>query len=419
MNRTVFSIIILLLALLTVPTVQARHRILSSRYQSLQVIANDDFEALPVMTLGSSDRLTVSFDELSHDYRRLTYHIEPCNPDWSANEELFESNWLKGFNDMPIDDYQNSLNTTVLYTHYRLQLPNENTRFTMSGNYRLHIIDEDADGEDVIVIELMVVEPMVRIALSATANTDVDLNQSHQQLSMSVDFNALRVTNPQEQIQTVVMQNGRDDNKKVNTPPNYTTAQGLRWEHCRGLIFDAGNEYHKYEVLDPSHTTMGLEAMTWDEQQRRYHAVPFAVEPRRNYIYDTDANGAFLIRNSDNTEIDYTSDYVWVHYRLKPFRHYTDAHVRVDGRWACGDKEDYTLQWNNDEQIYEGCVMQKLGYYNYQFILADYDGTTHMLPEEGSFYQTENRYEALVYYRGTGERSWRLVGYQEITFRLR
>jgi hypothetical protein len=50
-------------------------------------------------------------------------------------------------------------------------------------------------------------------------------------------------------------------------------------------------------------------------------------------------------------------------------------------------------------------------------LLQDPGGATHVVPEEGSFYQTENRYEALVYYRATGGRSWRLVGYQEITFR--
>ena len=61
--------------------------------------------------------------------------------------------------------------------------------------------------------------------------------------------------------------------------------------------------------------------------------------------------------------------------------------------------------------------MQKLGYYNYQFLMADLDGTTHRMPEEGSFFQTENRYEAFVYYRGTGERSWRLVGFNEITLK--
>ena len=116
----------------------AGHQILSPNFKSLQVIVNNDWMAQPVMRLGTTDVFNIGFDELSHKYHRLVYHLEPCNPDWTPTEGLFESDWLDGFNDRPIEDYENSLNTTVLYTHYRMQIPNEETRLKMSGNYRLH-----------------------------------------------------------------------------------------------------------------------------------------------------------------------------------------------------------------------------------------------------------------------------------------
>lgn len=406
----------LLLLLLLPLTAQARHQILSSDYKSLQVVLNDDFQALPVMQLGSDDVLVISFDELSHAYRRLLWHLEPCNPDWTVNDELFESDWLDGFNDRPIDDYANSLNTTVLYTHYRMQLPNGDARLKMSGNYRLRIIDDDSQS-DVIVVELRVVEPLADVQLGVTTNTDIDHNLSHQQLTLNVGFGSLRVTNAQEQIQTFVMQNGRDDNMKVNVRPNYVIAQGLRWEHNRQMIFDGGNEYHKYEVLDPSHTTMGLAHVAWDEAERRYHVFPFYAEPRRSYLYDEDADGAFVVRNSENSEVDITADYVYVHYKARPVRHYSDARIVVDGRWATEPPDTYVMEYDDADESYNAVILQKMGYYNYQLLLCDLDGTTHTLPEEGSFYQTENRYQALVYYKGSGERSWRLVGYRETKFR--
>ena len=73
------------------------------------------------------------------------------------------------------------------------------------------------------------------------------------------------------------MQNGREDNLKENIRPTHITPQGLRWEHSRPLIFEAGNEYHKFEVLDVSHATMGLERIVWDGE--RYQAFPFANTP--------------------------------------------------------------------------------------------------------------------------------------------
>jgi len=397
--------------------VMAKHQILTPNVKSLEVRLNNDFILQPVMQLGTSDVLTIDFDELSHNYHRFVYHLEPCNPDWSPTEGLFDSDWMEGFNDEPIEDYQNSLNTTVLYTHYHMQLPNEQTRLTMSGNYRLHIIDEDDDRREVICVEFRIVEPLVNVGVGATTNTDVDFQQSHQQVNMTVNLNSLQVTNLEEQLQTFVMQNGREDNMKVNVRPNYVTPRSLKWEHNRQLIFEAGNEYHKFEVLDPSHTTMGLGHVAWDEDERRYHVFPFYCQPVRNYLYDEDANGAFIVRNSDNYEIDRTSDYVYVHYKLVPARHYADARVYVDGRWTIESPETYTMTYDEEDQSYNAVIMQKLGYYNYQLLMEDFDGTTHRVPEEGSFYQTENSYQALVYYKGTGARSWRLVGYQEIIFR--
>ena len=414
MKKIIKLLCTLLALLLPATAVFAGHRLLAPNFKSLQVVLNDDWRALPVMKLGSDDVLHIGFDELSHNVHRLVYHLEPCNPDWTPCEGLFESDWLEGFNDRPIEDYEKSLNTTVLYTHYSMQLPNDDTRLRMSGNYRLHIIDEDDDDRAVAIVELRVVEPVADMSIGVTTNTDVDLNVSHQQLSMNLRYGPLRVVNATEQIQTIVMQNGREDNMKVNVRPNYVTTQGMQWEHNRQLIFDAGNEYRKFEVLDPSHPTFGLAHMTWDESTRTFHAVPFVAEPRRSYIYDEDADGAFVLRNEDrDDEAPFISDYVYVHYKARPVRHYTDARIVVDGRWAVEPMENYVMTYDETDQSYNVVVMQKLGYYNYQLLMVDLDGTTHTLPEEGSFFQTENRYQAFVYYREVGGRSWRLVAFCE------
>ena len=406
------KVLLILLLFGTTLTGSAWHYVTAPNIKGLQVITGDDFEALPILTLGSGERMTIGFDELSHEYHRFTYQLEPCNPDWTPTEGLFESDWLVGFNNLPIEDYENSLNTTTLYTHYELTFPNRECRPKMSGNYRLHILDEDA--EEALTVEFRVVEPLMRVGLSATTNTDLGLNTQYQQVAMTVNYENLRVTQPAEQIQTIVMQNGREDNMKVNVKPNSVTPQSLKWEYNRELIFDAGNEYHKFEVLDPTHPTMGLASMRWDDDTRTWHAIPVPCEPRRNYLYDVDANGAFIQRNSDNYEINRTSEYVYVHYRLQPARYYDNAQVVVSGRWATEAPENYVMEYDEASQSYNATVMQKLGYYNYQLLLVDMDGTTHPLPEEGSFFETENTYQALVYYKGTGERCWRLVGYQSI-----
>lgn len=393
-------------------TLTAKSRIYSPQIKSLQAVVNQDWLSLPVMRLASDDHLHIGFDELSHDYHSYTYRIERCEADWSVSQEVFESDWLEGFNDNPIEDVEHSINTTVPYTHYQLTLPNDRCRLKMSGNYRLHIAETGL--EDVLTVEFMVTEQTMTLQTSVSANTDIDTNARHQQLTILLKYRNHTVTVPQEQLQTVVMQNGREDNWRRNPHPSSISSNGLEWQHCPSLIFDGGNEYHKYEILDPGHPTMGIDHITWDGNS--YQAFPFLNEPRQHYLYDEDADGAFYIRNSDNRENDTSSDYVWVNYRLKspPL---SSGNVVIDGQWTTEAPETYQMKYDTDSKIYTARILQKQGYYSYQYLWMQEDGTMSTLPSEGSFYQTANCYQILVYYRGTGERTWRLTAYQQLTMR--
>ena len=212
----------------------------------------------------------------------------------------------------------------------------------------------------------------------------------------------------------VVRQNDRDDNCRRDIPPTFINNNGLRWQHCRPLIFEAGNEYRKYEVLDPSHPTMGIDYIRWDGDQ--YQLFPFISEPRPHYIYDEDSDGAFYIRNSDNVENDIASEYVWVNYRLKaPFL--PSGRIRIQGHWTTEAPETYEMTYDATTQLYTASILQKQGYYSYQYLWMDNDGHQQFLPSEGSFYQTENRYQTYIYYKGTEDRTWRLVSYRQLIFK--
>ena len=205
-------------------TMAGGNKIYSPDIKSLTSTVNGDWLNRPVMMLGSNQHLLIGFDELSHDYRRLVYRIEHCEADWTVSEELFESDWLAGFNNNPIEDYQNSINTTQLYTHYRLTIPNDKCRLKMSGNYRLSVYDEDNADERLLEVEFYVVEPLLNVGLEVTTNTDIDHNVSHQQLSVKVDYRNLRITDTEGELRTVFMQNWREDNARINLKPSFVNA---------------------------------------------------------------------------------------------------------------------------------------------------------------------------------------------------
>ena len=386
-----------------------RNEILDKNIASLQVVANNDWLSLPIITLNSNDFVNISFDDLTHEYHRYCYKIEHCEDDWQTSSALFESDYIDGFaSGNTIDDVQESTNTVQLYTHYNISFPNNKCRPKISGNYRVTIYDENDEKHVVCRAYFMIVEPSMGVHLNVTTNTDIDINGKHQQVEMAVDYGNNIVSNPQTQIKTVIMQNGRWDNAVVNARPQYIKANGLQWIHCKDFIFDGGNEYRKFETLDVTHTTMGLESINWDGHN--YHAWIWTDEPRPSYIYDKDANGAFLIRNSDNIDNDVNSDYIITHFRLKSPQ--TADPIYINGFFT-NDRflPQYEMKWNEKNQQYEGELLLKQGYYSYQYLMMKPEGKLKPVPSEGNFYQTENTYQALIYFKANGDRTDRLVGY--------
>ena len=386
-----------------------RNEILDKNIASLQVVANNDWLSLPIITLNSNDFVNISFDDLTHEYHRYCYKIEHCEADWQTSSALFESDYIDGFaSGNTIDDVQESTNTVQLYTHYSISLPNNKCRPKISGNYRVTIYDENDEKHVVCRAYFMIVEPSMAVQLNVTTNTDIEINGKHQQVEMAVDYGNNIVSNPQTQIKTVVMQNSRWDNAVINARPQYIKANGLQWIHCKDFIFDGGNEYRKFETLDVTHTTMGLESINWDGHN--YHAWIWTDEPRPSYIYDKDANGAFLIRNSDNIDNDVNSDYIITHFRLKSPQ--TADPIYINGFFT-NDRflPQYEMKWNEKNQQYEGELLLKQGYYSYQYLMMNPEGKLKPVPSEGNFYQTENTYQALIYFKANGDRTDRLVGY--------
>ncbi len=408
--------VFILLLLYCIPIISQRHEILDKDIATLQVVAGQDWQSIPVAILGSQDGkgvIYIDFDDLTHTYRRFTYQIEHCEADWTTPSDLFTSDYLSGFSSgNTIADSEASINTNILYTHYSLKIPNDDCKITMSGNYKLRVFDNDNNDEPVLIACFMVSEQKMDMSMEVLSNTDIDINNSHQQVSMKLSYGSLMVTDPDQQIKTVLMQNGRWDNAKINIRPQYIMADGLRWEHCKDYIFLAGNEYHKYEILDVTHPTMGIDHISWDGED--YHVYPYTAEPRPNYTYDVDADGAFYIRNSDNQENDITSEYVYVHYKLK-CPEQVKGDVYINGAWTYDMfTPKYKMEYDSEDKSYTAVIMQKQGYYSYQFLMLDSYGVASIMPTEGNYYQTQNTYYALVYYRGRGERADRLVGFRQI-----
>ena len=173
------------LLLFSVPVFAQRPEIIDNRLHTLQVIVNQDPLLPPIIALNSDQYVDISFDEFTHEYHRYIYKVEHCDAQWQPSSEIFESDFLEGFNGQPIEDYEKSFNTTVLYTHYNLRIPNEYLSLKLSGNYKVTIYnDEDNEPRPVAVACFCITEPGTSISATVSSNTDIDFNNSHQQVKI-------------------------------------------------------------------------------------------------------------------------------------------------------------------------------------------------------------------------------------------
>ncbi|MBO4483740.1 MAG: DUF5103 domain-containing protein [Prevotella sp.] len=396
---------------LTMSAYAQQHEIRSENISSLQVVAEKDWMGDAIIRLGSSDRITISFDDFTHQYRRYVYSLTHCEPDWTPTEGLFTTDYVTGFqDDNTIEDYQESINTNQLYTHYTLRIPNAICRPKISGNYQLDIIDDDTK-QIVITARFMVTENVVNISRNVLTDTDLDVRAHHQQIALRVDYpNTLKASNPRDQFRVLVMQNHRSDNQVWCPPAPIVRPGTMEWTHTKELVFPAGNEFHKFEILDVHRNSMGVDHIDWDGEWYNVHL--FHDYPRRAYVYDEDADGAFYLRNSDNRENDITSEYVKVNFYLDTPR--LEGDVYIDGKWTYNElSEKYLMEYDDENKWYHAEIPLKYGYYSYEYlnILPSYSKRqTKTSDTEGDFFQTENRYLVMVYYRGNGDRYWRLIG---------
>ena len=385
---------------------------------TLQTVVNDDWLLDDVITLGTDDWVSISFDHLSHDYHRFIYRIVHCNADWTPSD-LFEVDYMDGFNNQPIEDYENSLNTTMLYTHYRLDLPNDDIQFKVSGNYRVEIyLDEESSADTdkpVAVACFRIVEPRMALTASVTGNTDIDTYERHQQVSFAVSYNPSEVADPTTEIKPYVYQNGRTDNYVSALKPTHLATGRAEYTHNTQLIFPGGNEYRRFEVINMHYATQGVDKITYFEPY--FHAALIPDVQRRHYSFDADHDGRYLVRYNLADDADIEADYLFVHFRLDMPRR-TGGKLYLTGYFTYNDfTPTYEAVYNEAERAYEATVMLKQGAYDYQYLWVP-DGSSRGLtaPVEGDSYEAENEYQVYIYHRPFGGRYDRLVAAQQIKF---
>ncbi|WP_299396220.1 DUF5103 domain-containing protein [uncultured Gelidibacter sp.] len=366
---------------------------------------------LPIIKLG--EPLLLEFDALSGTEPDFYYVIEHYNYDWTPSN-LVKSEYLRGFDNQRIQDYKNSFNTYQIYSHYMLQIPNQQTRgLLVTGNYLISIFN-DSD-ELVFSRKFMIYEDLVNVGVSVKRSRDVKYIDKKQSVDIVINNSNFNFNNPLENVKSLIIQNNNLNTAISNVKPQYTLGNQLIYKYTSETSFWGGNEYLYFENKDVRAANARVQFI---DLQDIYHSYLFINTPRVNqiYTYNPDINGNFLITAVDTDDVSIEADYTMVHFALQHPELTNGEALYVYGNFNNYALEsDNQLKYNSESGLYECAFRMKQGFYNYKYVMTDRNGTLNEGAISGNYYQTENNYKVLVYYRDLGARYDRLIGMGEAT----
>ncbi len=385
--------------------------------RSVQFHPEENENGLPVWFLGTQESLVLSFDDLRGDIRNFYYSIEHCTADWKSSG-LSPLEYIKGFNEDRITDYFTSVNTLQAYTHYQLAFPSPQVHPTRSGNYLLKVY-EDADKRRLILTRrFYVVQQAFGIDPQLLPSNDNTLRSKNQKLNVTVQTAGYDISNPFQQIQVLVMQNQRPDVQQGLRQPSFVGNTELRYHDPRTLDFPGGNEFRYVDLRSLRLASERVAAIRADS------LIHVELVPDKNlsslaYGNLYDENGAFFIRNEDRPNAPEEADYAQVTFRLSADAIRNEADLKGRNIYLVGAFNNYQrspdnqLVFDPQNKVWTVTIPLKQGLYDYEYILEDpLTGNVDAVYFSGSYFQTGNEYQILVYYRRAGTTWDEIWGYK-------
>lgn len=370
--------------------------------------------SFPIIPLRGNEQLQLAFDDLEGRSRSYYYTLEHCDAQWNPSR-LSPAEYLQSFMEDRIMNYSYSSGTVQKYIHYEVKLPNQNIIPKIAGNYLLKVY-EDADmGKIIITRRVYISGSAVGINAEVVPSNNVSLRANNQKVNFDIAYAGLNVQNPYNDIKAVVMQNGRPETAQLNTHPTYIRGTQLIYNDFNINDFAGGNEFRHFDTRTLKLNSEHIVRIFKDTA----NTVLLAADESRNqtaYLFQYDINGSFYILNQDGRDASTDGDYAHVYFNLAVKGNLPEGDIYLTGKFNNYEtSEDSKLTFDATRNRYTAQLLLKQGVYDYQYVLVNAaTQKPDSRPLEGSYFETENDYQILVYYRPPGSRWEELVGYKAI-----
>lgn len=371
--------------------------------------------AYPIIEVNSIGTLELHFDDIDGRVKNYFYTFQLCNADWTpVNLSTFD--YLKGFSQIRLNQYRQSAIAQTKYVHYQAVLPDRNCVPTKSGNYLLKVFQDGDQNKLAFTRRVLVYAQMAEVGLQIQQPFNNEIFRTHQRIIFQVNKNQLNVVNPVQQIKAVVLQNFRWDNAKTNIAPTFIRNNVMEFNIENDMVFPAGKEYRWADLRSFRLQSERVAKLKYEPGNINIFLMPDGERTQQRYIRMADNNGAFFVESSDVSNPWWQSDYAHVHFTFVPLNNNPYPNKKV---FVVGELNKYNLNdtaamvYDATKGVYETSLYLKQGYYTYTYMTKDSRNVNSIAQTEqtdGNYWETENDYTILVYYRSLSGRHDELIG---------
>ncbi len=291
-----------------------------------------------------------------------------------------------------------------------------------SGNYLLKVYLDGDTTKTVFTRAMLVLDAKASVSAQVLQPFSPQFYNTHQRIKFSVNVQGLNSFDANRQVKVVVLQNYRWDNAQGGgVMPTFVRNNMLEYNTENNFVFPGGKEWRWLDLR-----SLRLLSDRMDRKDDKKNSVDIYMKPdgdrnAQRYIYYKDLDGMYLSTTYETINPYWQADYATVHFSFIPSLQtaYENKDLYLIGQLTGYQLTDANkMLFNADKGIYEGAQFLKQGYYDYSYLLVDKNDPAQRAELEGNYWETQNVYTVLVYYKSFTDQSDQLVGIAKVSSRL-
>lgn len=378
-------------------------------------------QSLALISLNSSDLLELHFDDMNGVPKNYYYTYVLCNADWTP-ADVSPFDYIRGFPQNRLSQYRVSTVTTSRYVHYQALLPDRNCMPSKSGNYLLKVYLDADTSKLAFTKRMLVVDNRASIGAQVQQPFDNELLRTHQKIQLAVNTQQLNILSPQ-QTRIVILQNNRWDDAIRDIQPTFIRDKMMEYNAEQDCLFPAGKEYRWADLQSFRFLSDRMDRVDRGREPVAVYLKPDLERNHLRYLFFRDRNGWDEINTTESLNPWWQTDYAYVHFTFAPANRqpFAGKSVYLLGSLTGNQVGDTSkMEYDAARGVYTKTLFLKQGYYSYAYVTkSDKHPEEKADPSatEGNYWETENVYTILFYYRSFSSRHDELVGVGSVNSR--